>query len=77
MKASQAQDPPAPDLQHRPPVVGVLKLEPGDIVVISYEQLLSSEYAQRLAADIKKSLGDIRCVVLDGGAQLSVYRPAK
>jgi hypothetical protein len=54
----------------------VLRLEPGDALVISSKALLSAEGIEKLRTLVDQALPGTRCLVLQSGLDLSVVRPA-
>lgn len=57
----------------------VLRLQPGDVLVLSVEQHITRDMSDRLRArfsPLKEQLGLADVVILDGGATFSVMRPA-
>lgn len=60
----------APEL----PEARILRLEPGDTLVLRYGKLLTDMEADEILSRIKADFPDHRVVVLDGGATLDVLR---
>lgn len=54
--------------------VRLLKMEPGDVLVIECPYIVSQEAAGRMAALVKQSFPENKVFVLDGGATLKVAR---
>jgi hypothetical protein len=53
----------------------ILKMEPGDILVLQAKGCLSDDTAQRIKAKVEDEYG-VRCMVLGDDLQLKVLRPA-
>lgn len=57
--------------------IGVLRVEPGDIVVIQVQEKLMPGQAKVIKQRIKELLGDeVGILVLSDGASIQVLRPA-
>jgi hypothetical protein len=54
-----------------------LRLEPGDLLVLSTDQRLSMETAERLRSTLATATGDRRVLVLDCGLKLGVLANAE
>lgn len=58
--------------------VQILRLEPGDIVVLSAPGMISEDSAQRIKNYWDESFNDFKCVVLGDGIEVTkVLRPKK
>ncbi len=53
----------------------VLRLQPGDALVVEVDGLLSQEQARMLKDHVEKQFDGHRCLVLDSSAKLSIARP--
>ena len=54
--------------------VSVLRVRPGDVVVLRFTEYLSVEFREHIRAQWGKHASGTKCVVLDGGATLDVLR---
>lgn len=53
-----------------------IELKPGDVFVLSCEQRISSETAERVRAYWQRVMGDVPLLIFDGGARLEVVPSA-
>jgi hypothetical protein len=58
-----------------PEAVQVLRLEPGDVLVLRYEHKMRPETIDTISQRLKAFFADNRVMVLDGGASIEVVRP--
>jgi hypothetical protein len=56
------------------PEVRILRLEPGDVLVVNVPGRLTDDECQELGRRVKESFPDHRIAVLDGGATLDILR---
>lgn len=52
----------------------VLRLQPGDILVMTYPMPLSSSFIERLRAQLRERFPEHEVMVLDSGGHLGVVR---
>lgn len=58
------------------PAVKLLRLEPGDVLVVETDTILSNESSRRIGSLIEREFPGHRVVVLDAGTRLKVARGA-
>lgn len=56
--------------------LGILSVEPGDVVVIKSPRMLSQEQSARIIGEAKRVITDNEVVILDGGLDIEILRKA-
>ncbi len=56
-------------------IIQTVDVRPGDVLVISCEQVMTSAGSQALAEKLHELFPGTRLLLLDGGGRLSVARP--
>ena len=59
------------------PSATVLRLEPGDVLVVSHPMALPLKAGENLLKSVKAEFPDHRCILLEEGAKFQVVRPSK
>lgn len=54
--------------------LAVVRIEPGDTLVVRYPRSFAQQYAERLEKRLEDMLPGVRVIVLGDGAELSVLR---
>ena len=52
----------------------VISIQPGDVIVLMYKQPLTDKACNMIKDAMKPAFPDTKCIVLDGGTTLEVYR---